>query len=91
MVGGGLVQVFARGLELSFLGDRVGGAQPRRQRVLAVLDLLVPLDGARPLLLLLGDLAEDEARAVRVAIVGRRDEALHVLLGDRVVLELQGE
>ena len=87
---GRALQVGARLVELSLLGDRARGAQARGDHMLAADDLLVPLDGARPGLLLLGDLAEQVAHAVGVAIA-QAEQPLHVLLGDRVVLELVGE
>ena len=48
------------------------------------------LDRLRPLLLLLGDLPEQIAHAVRVAVV-EAEHALHVALGGAVVLELERE
>jgi hypothetical protein len=70
--------------------DRVRGAHARRHRVLAAQDRLVPFDGARPVLLLLGDLAQRVAHAVGIA-VAQVQQALHVRLRDRVVLDLQRE
>src|SRR5207249_3570015 len=87
---GRALQVGARLVEPSLLGDRARGAQARGDHLLAADDLLVPFDGARPGLLLLGDLAQQVAHAVRVAIA-QAEQPLHVLLGDRVVLELVGE
>ena len=42
------------------------------------------------MLLLLGDLPEDIAHAVRIA-VAHAEQALHVLLGHRVIPELESE
>jgi len=62
------LQVGARLVELSLLGDRARGAQARRDHLLAADDLLVPFDGARPGLLLLAIWPSRLAHAVRVAI-----------------------
>ena len=69
----------------------LGGAHARRQRVVAVLDLLVPLDRLRPVLLLLGDLAEADSARRPDRGSCMPSTRFSVLLGDRVVLELEGE
>ena len=59
-------------IELALLCDGIGRAHAGRQHVIAALNTFVPLDGARPELLLLGDLTEQIAHGVGVPVVQPR-------------------
>ena len=86
----GGTQVGAPLREIALLGEHARDPHPGRQQVLAALDRLVPLERARPVLLLLRDLAQREAHCVRVPIA-KLEQPFHVGFGDRILLRLEGE